>query len=99
MGKNKMHHLDDSVQADKPGERTSLLDLGEVDLSKEIFIGPDGKVVTEDENKKPFEAMTRQEMLNAREEIADRCFISAVKTICTLQRANDLNAYSRHPRI
>jgi hypothetical protein len=43
--------------------------------------------------------MKKAEIEALREEIADRCLISAVKTICTLQRANDLNAYSRHPRI
>jgi len=29
----------------------------------------------------------------------DRAFISAVKTLTQLQRASDLMAYSRHPRI
>lgn len=43
--------------------------------------------------------MTKAEIKAAREEIADRVLIAAVKTICTLQRASDLNAYSRHPRI
>ena len=71
----------------------------EIDMTKEIMIGPDGKIVNEDEEKKPFEKMTKKEMLEARSEIADKALISAVKTICTLQRANDLNAYSRHPRI
>jgi hypothetical protein len=90
--------LDDSVAVDKPGERTSLLELGDLDMPKNE-IGKDGRIINKNEKKKPFNEMKKAEILAAREEIADRVLISAVKTICTLQRANDLNAYSRHPRI
>ena len=38
-------------------------------------------------------------MHQKRQEVVDRAFISAVKTISQLQRASDLMAYSRHPRI
>jgi len=99
MAKTNKNLLDDSVAVDKPGERTSLLDMDNLDSNKEILIGPDGKIYNENVKKKPFEEMTRAEILEARKEIADRVLISAVKTICTLQRASDLNAYSRHPRI
>ncbi len=90
--------LDDSVAVDKPGERTSLLELGDLDMPKNE-IGKDGRIINKNEKKKPFNEMKKADILAAREEIADRVIISAVKTICTLQRANDLNAYSRHPRI
>ncbi len=90
--------LDDSVAVDKPGERTSLLELGDLDMPKNE-IGKDGRIINKNEKKKPFNEMKKAEILASREEIADRVIISAVKTICTLQRANDLNAYSRHPRI
>jgi hypothetical protein len=33
------------------------------------------------------------------EEIADKALISAVKTVAELGRAQDLQAYSRHPKI
>lgn len=68
-------------------------------MSKEVLVGPDGKIINEGDSDKPYNEMKTQEMLEARQEIADRALISAVKTICTLQRAHDLNAYSRHPRI
>jgi len=90
--------LDDSVAVDKPGERTSLLELGDLDMPKNE-IGKDGRIINKNEKKMPFNEMKKADILAAREEIADRVIISAVKTICTLQRANDLNAYSRHPRI
>jgi len=76
--------LDDSVAAEKPGERTSLLDAADIEQNKEIMIGPDGRIVNEGEKKKPFDQMKKSEIAAAREEIADRVLISAVKTICTL---------------
>lgn len=37
--------LDDSVNADRQGERTSLLDMDQ-DGEKEMVIGADGKIIT-----------------------------------------------------
>lgn len=44
--------VDDSVAIDKPGERTSLLDVADGDSVKEIVISPDGRLVNENEVKK-----------------------------------------------
>lgn len=38
-------------------------------------------------------------MADYREEVADKALISAVKTIQEINRAQDLQAYSRHPKI
>ena len=43
--------------------------------------------------------MTRKEIFKKREEVIDKALISAVKTLTQLQRAQDLMAYSRHPKI
>ena len=43
--------------------------------------------------------MTQDEMTVYREETADRALIAAVKTIAEIGRAQDLQAYSRHPKI
>ena len=43
--------------------------------------------------------LSKHQIQLKREEIVDRAFISAVKTATQLQRAYDLMAYSRHPRI
>jgi len=43
--------------------------------------------------------MTQAEMENYREEQADRCLVAAIKTIAEIGRAQDLQAYSRHPKI
>ena len=40
-----------------------------------------------------------EEKVVKRTEIADKAFISVVKTIVELRRALDLQAYSRHPKI
>jgi hypothetical protein len=53
-------------------------------IEKEIQIGPDGKIIVEGQVKKSFEEMTTSEMVNMRQESADRALISAFKTICTL---------------
>lgn len=44
--------VDESVAIDKPGERTSLLDVDVNDSVKEIVISPDGRLVNENEVKK-----------------------------------------------
>ena len=48
-----------------------------------------------------FEQKTRaeEELLEKRQIIADKALISAVKTVVELKRAQDLQAYSRHPKI
>lgn len=43
--------------------------------------------------------MTQSEMAAYREEVADRCLIAAIKTIAEINRAQDLQAYSKHPKI
>jgi hypothetical protein len=43
--------------------------------------------------------MTQGEMHDYRQETADRALIAAVKTIAEIGRAQDLQAYSRHPKI
>jgi len=92
--------VDDSLAIEKQGEGTQLIEPGDADpVSKEIGIAPDGRIHNENHVKKEFHEMKKSEIKQAREEIADRVLISAVKTICSLQRTNDLNAYSRHPRI
>jgi len=42
---------------------------------------------------------TKKDIALQRQEIADKALISAVKTLTQLQRASDLMAYSKHPRI
>lgn len=80
----KVKSLDESADANKGGEKTSLLDAFDVaEQAKEIVIGHDGKVVG-DTPKKSFSEMTLSEIKAFREETADRVLISAVKTICTL---------------
>ena len=46
-----------------------------------------------------FSTMTQAEMAEYRELVADKALISAVKTIQEINRAQDLQAYSRHPKI
>lgn len=43
--------------------------------------------------------MTQAEMAEYREIVADKALICAVKTIQEINRAQDLQAYSRHPKI
>jgi len=43
--------------------------------------------------------MTQSEMAAYREETADRCLIASIKTIAEINRAQDLQAYSKHPKI
>ena len=42
---------------------------------------------------------TKKDIALQRQEVADKAFISAVKTLTQMQRASDLMAYSKHPRI
>ena len=42
---------------------------------------------------------TKKDIAFMRQEVADKAFISAVKTLTQMQRASDLMAYSKHPRI
>lgn len=46
-----------------------------------------------------FQTMTQAEMAEYRELVADKALICAVKTIQEINRAQDLQAYSRHPKI
>lgn len=46
-----------------------------------------------------FEDLQESDIAKLKEEIADRSLISAVKTVAELSRAQDLQAYSRHPKI
>lgn len=43
--------------------------------------------------------MTTEEIEAKRQDISDKAIIAAVKTIAELERAQDLQAYKRHPRI
>jgi hypothetical protein len=43
--------------------------------------------------------MKDEEILEKRKEIADKALIAAVKIVVELRRAQDLQAYSRHPKI
>jgi hypothetical protein len=46
-----------------------------------------------------FQGLTQNETGMLRTNIAEKAVIAAVKTIAELARANDLLAYSKHPRI
>lgn len=46
-----------------------------------------------------FEDIKESDLQKLREEIADKALISAVKSVAELSRAQDLQAYSRHPKI
>ena len=46
-----------------------------------------------------FENLQEGQLLPTREEIADKALISVVKTVAEIQRAEDLQAYARHPKI
>lgn len=46
-----------------------------------------------------FEDFSEQDVETMRTQIADKALISAVKTVAELSRAQDLQAYSRHPKI
>lgn len=45
------------------------------------------------------EPSIEEKILEKRKEIADKVLISAVKIVVELRRAQDLQAYSRHPKI
>jgi len=51
------------------------------------------------EEPEDFEDLKEGDLNKMREEIADKALISAVKTVAELCRAQDLQAYSRHPKI
>ena len=51
------------------------------------------------EEPEDFEDLKEEEIPKISEEIADKALISAVKTVAELGRAQDLQAYSRHPKI
>jgi hypothetical protein len=55
----------------------------------------------EEESQEPEKPQgpTKKDIFYMRQEVADKALISAVKTLAQLQRANDLMAYSKHPRI
>ena len=46
-----------------------------------------------------FENLQEGELGSWREETADKALISVVKTVAEIQRAEDLQAYARHPKI
>ena len=46
-----------------------------------------------------FENLQEGELQSWREETADKALISVVKTVAEIQRAEDLQAYARHPKI
>lgn len=46
-----------------------------------------------------FEDLKDLDVDEMREQIADKALISAVKAVSELSRAQDLQAYSRHPKI
>lgn len=51
------------------------------------------------EEPEEFEDLQEGDIAKKTEELADRALISAVKTVAELSRAQDLQAYSRHPKI
>lgn len=61
---------------------------------------PSNELVKEDSDLTAlFQTMTQAEMAEYRELVADKALICAVKTIQEINRAQDLQAYSRHPKI
>ena len=66
---------------------------------------PDSKVSPDDnshdkkDTDEKEEKLTKKQIYALREDVIDKALISAVKTLAQLQRAQDLMAYSRHPRI
>ena len=51
------------------------------------------------EEPEDFEDLKEEEITKISTETADKALISAVKTVAELGRAQDLQAYSRHPKI
>ena len=50
-------------------------------------------------NDEEEDQINEEEILEKRKEIADKALIAAVKIVVELRRAQDLQAYSRHPKI
>lgn len=46
-----------------------------------------------------FEDIQESDIAGIKEKLSDQALISAVKTVAELSRAQDLQAYSRHPKI
>lgn len=67
--------------------------------SADLHANKDGNAAHFDEDEDGLGPMTKEEIFYKRQEICDRAVITAVKTIAELGRANDLQAYSRHPKI
>jgi hypothetical protein len=62
-------------------------------------IKPYAPWIKENDEIEEFEDLREADFTKYREEIADKALISAVKTIAELQREQDLQAYSKHPKI
>ena len=73
-------------------EDAPLLSLNEVKTPR-----PDAPWMKDEPEE--FEDLQESDIAKLKEEIADRSLISAVKTVAELSRAQDLQAYSRHPKI
>ena len=61
------------------------------------MIKPDAPWMKEEIDE--FEDLRENDLQKTREQISDKALISAVKTVAELFREQDLQAYSKHPKI